>query len=163
ESISGPHGDGADNVVAQQLLDLEGERALAVVQVDFEGVVDLGHELGAELHVEDGADDADQAALWSARRGLLRLESLLLQQVVRLVGLAEPAGIAQAGQHSYQRQSVGTRVSDVCLDLADSVVAVSVWKPAEAGAQNVQVALAGAGILIHGGPPRPHWSQCAGW
>ena len=58
EAFGGGHRDGADQAIAEVLLDLEDEAsglALDLV-VDLDGVVDLGYLIDGELDVDDGAE-----------------------------------------------------------------------------------------------------------
>ncbi|KAB5588085.1 Acetylglutamate semialdehyde dehydrogenase [Ceratobasidium theobromae] len=71
EAVGGLEGDGAHDVVAQVLGDLERDLAVLVALAGaldghLEGVVHLGQRLGRELDVDDGADDPRDAA--GARR-----------------------------------------------------------------------------------------------
>src|SRR5262249_45857500 len=72
QAVGRLHGDRPGGVVTQVLLDLQGQRPGPVVQgdIDLEGVVDVGHVIGAELHVYDGADDpGDPAGLRAGSGG----------------------------------------------------------------------------------------------
>src|SRR5918999_138652 len=79
EAVGGVHGHGAHAVVADLLLDLEHEPALAVavtrVQLDLERVVDLGQVTG-EHHLDDHALDLLDGA--EVRVALLGADLLLL-------------------------------------------------------------------------------------
>jgi hypothetical protein len=58
QPVGRTHRDSPHQVVAEQLLHFEHQRA-AVVRVDLEGVMNLGHPLGPELNVYDGAHNSD--------------------------------------------------------------------------------------------------------
>jgi hypothetical protein len=64
QAVGGLHRDGAHQVVAQVLGDLQGERLREVTErhLDGQGVVQLGNLVARELDVDDGAGDADDAA-----------------------------------------------------------------------------------------------------
>ncbi|MPM50535.1 hypothetical protein SDC9_97277 [bioreactor metagenome] len=64
DAVGRLEGDGADGVVTDVQLDLEGHRPLDAHHVDLEGqrVEDLGHAVRRELDVHDGADDTHDAA-----------------------------------------------------------------------------------------------------
>src|SRR5918997_444588 len=59
EAIRGGHRHGADHIVAEELLDLEGQLLLLVVHLELhgKGVVGLGDVLRAETNVHDGTLD----------------------------------------------------------------------------------------------------------
>src|SRR5690606_36667471 len=71
-------GDGADEVVAEVLGDLEGDRRRLVADRDvgLERVVDLGDRVVRELDVDDGARDARDASDAARGRGLRSLRLL---------------------------------------------------------------------------------------
>ena len=71
QAVGRLHRDRAHHVVADVLLDLEGEGLglAAVGDVDVQREVDLRHRLGRELHVDDRADDPGDAT--SPGRGLV--------------------------------------------------------------------------------------------
>ena len=64
QAVGRLHGDGPDHVVADVLRDLQGQRPGLAAQrhVHVQGVVDAGHLLGRELHVDDGTDDPHDPA-----------------------------------------------------------------------------------------------------
>ena len=64
ETVGRLHRDRADQVVADVLGDLEGQRAGLLVEgpLDVQRVVDVGHGVRRELHVDDRADDPDDPA-----------------------------------------------------------------------------------------------------
>lgn len=71
QTVGRLHRDGTDEAVTQVLRDLEGQGLqLAVLgrvcDLDLEGVVDLGHGVDGELHVDDRADDPGDAAVAAA-------------------------------------------------------------------------------------------------
>ena len=64
QAVGGLHRDRAHDVVADVLLDLEGQRPGLLPQhdVDVQRKVDLRHVLGRELDVHDGAGDPGDPA-----------------------------------------------------------------------------------------------------
>ena len=70
QTVGRLQGDGAHHVVADVLGDLEGQRLGELTELDLDGqrVEERGNRVAAELHVDHGADHADDAAGGRARR-----------------------------------------------------------------------------------------------
>ena len=65
QPVGGTHGDGANLVITEELLDFAGDGDVfsrLVFSGNFEGVIDAGHLTRGEFGIDDGTDDLGNVA-----------------------------------------------------------------------------------------------------
>ncbi len=110
QAVGGLQGDGADEVVAEVLGDLEGDlgRLAADRDVGLQRVVDLGDRVVRELDVDDGAGDAGDAADAAGDA----LSSFFLAGALSAVFVA--MGVLFLGAIWTPRASAPPTISEIC-------------------------------------------------
>ena len=118
-------------------------------------VVDFGHLVRAEVHVQNWTNNAYHPAGLRSWLAWIGWEGLL-QEIIRLVGFCQEGRLAESAQNRGQRHASTPRLRDVGADLLDRIVALLDWEALEKASQLVKIALSDVRILFHPGPPRPY-------